>query len=290
MHSYLRAIGFSELKKESETEKLLKEIYKDFDHRNIAKKDQSVFVEMKKEFGPDMGIVLCGDLDSEGFHKQYYFPYFNGSGITTSDEVMIENRVNGDSFAGVCEDGRVGVSLIFYLQNPALYQKERILNQMFGRNLSVTLSGLSNSGMILFPGKKNTVQAEVKEKNIAKRNQMINAARNGDQEAMESLTIEDMDTYSMLSRRVFQEDIYTIVDTFFMPYGIECDQYQLMGNILCYTKVRNSLTKEYVYQMTIECNDMQFDICINEKDLMGDPDVGRRFKGTVWLQGKINFG
>lgn len=41
--------------------------------------------------------------------------------------------------------------------------------------------------------------------------------------------------------------------------------------------------------MTLECNDMDLDICINEKDLLGEPDVGRRFKGVIWLQGNINF-
>ncbi len=41
--------------------------------------------------------------------------------------------------------------------------------------------------------------------------------------------------------------------------------------------------------MNIECNDMYFDICINEKDLMGVPEEGRRFKGSIWLQGRINF-
>jgi hypothetical protein len=39
----------------------------------------------------------------------------------------------------------------------------------------------------------------------------------------------------------------------------------------------------------MECNDLNFDICINEKDLMGSPEIGRRFKGTIWLQGKIAF-
>ena len=33
MHSYLRAIGFSKLNKESEAEKLLDEVYKNYDHR-----------------------------------------------------------------------------------------------------------------------------------------------------------------------------------------------------------------------------------------------------------------
>jgi hypothetical protein len=289
MHSYLRAIGFSEIKKESEAEKLLREVYKNFDHREVVKENQSVFLEMKKEFAPDMGIILCGDLDQEGFHRQYYFPYYNGSGVTTTEDVLVEKRVNGDSYSGVCDDGRVGVSLIFYLQNPGEYSKEQLLNQLFGRRTVTTLSGLSTSGMILLPVLKDSEQIDVQKKSSAKRNQLISAAKNGDPEAIESLTIEDMDLYSMLSRRVYAEDIYTIVDTFFMPYGIECDQYQVMGNIVDCTKVRNLITKEYVYQMRIECNDLHFDICINEKDLMGSPEIGRRFKGTVWMQGKIAF-
>lgn len=289
MHSYLRAIGFSKLNKESDVERLLDEVYKNFDHRNVAKTDHSAFIEMEKEFGPDMGLTLCGDLDPEGFHRQYYFPYYKGSGITTSEEVIVEKRVNGDSYSGVCEDGRVGVSLIFYLQNPAMYEKEQILSQMFGRSISVTMSGLSTNGMILFPVRKNSDQIDSQRQSTAKRNQLISAAKNGDQEAMESLTIEDMDIYSMLSRRIYREDVYTIVDTFFMPYGIECDQYQIMGNINYYTKVRNPITREYVYQMNVECNDINFDICINEADLTGNPEVGRRFKGTIWLQGKVNF-
>ena len=74
-----------------------------------------------------------------------------------------------------------------------------------------------------------------------------------------------------------------------MPYGIECDQYQIVGNINAYTKVTNSMTGEKVYQMNLECNDLTFDICINESDLLGEPEVGRRFKGSIWLQGKINI-
>ena len=46
---------------------------------------------------------------------------------------------------------------------------------------------------------------------------------------MESLTMEDIDMYTMISRRIQHEDVYSIVDTYLMPYGIECDQYSLMG-------------------------------------------------------------
>ena len=41
--------------------------------------------------------------------------------------------------------------------------------------------------------------------------------------------------------------------------------------------------------MTIECNDLLMDVCINKEDLYGEPEVGRRFKGVIWLQGMIHF-
>ncbi len=121
------------------------------------------------------------------------------------------------------------------------------------------------------------------------RTNLIEAARNGDEEAMESLTMEDMDTYSMISERIVNDDILTIVDSYFMPYGIECDQYNIMGEIRDVVSFQNVLTGENLYQMTVESNDMQFDICINEQDLFGEPQVGRRFKGIIWLQGQLHF-
>ena len=41
--------------------------------------------------------------------------------------------------------------------------------------------------------------------------------------------------------------------------------------------------------MTLNCNELSFDVCINVKDLFGEPKVGRRFKGVVWLQGAVNY-
>ncbi len=293
MHSYLRAIGFSTIKREAEVEKLLAEVFRDFDHRDAVRGKDTAFVEMEKEFAPNMGIKLCGDLDADGFHRQYYFPYYKGSGVTTTEEVSVEARVGGDSYAGICDDGRVGVSLIFYLQNVVGYRKKLLMNTLAGRRVTTTFSGLSSSGMILFPIMKrisNDLEGELLQSQLADRRcQLMNAAKNGDPEAIESLTIEDMDLYSMVSRRIYHEDVFSIVDTFFMPYGMECDQYQVMGNIVRYRKIQNSLTDEYVYQLSIECNDMYFDICINAKDLMGEPEIGRRFKGNIWLQGRLNI-
>ena len=118
---------------------------------------------------------------------------------------------------------------------------------------------------------------------------LLNAARSGDQTAIETLTLDDIDTYSKVSRRLIHEDIFTIVDTYFMPYGVECDLYSIMGEILAVRKRENTLTKEPLYQMKLDVNELQFDVCVPAKEVMGEPEIGRRFKGTIWLQGYINF-
>ena len=106
---------------------------------------------------------------------------------------------------------------------------------------------------------------------------------------MESLTIEDIDLYSKISRRAMKEDLYSIVDSCFMPSGIECDQYSIIGEIKKIKIVKNIYTKEVIYVMELESNDLIFPVCINSKDLLGEPEVGRRFKGQIWMQGILNF-
>jgi len=139
----------------------------------------------------------------------------------------------------------------------------------------------------LLPIIKSEKQILENEKTTQTRNHLIAAAREGDEDAIESLTLEDIDTYSMLSRRIVNEDIFSIVDTSFMPYGIESDQYAVLGEILNVSQTTNRITDQKIYTITIDTNDLIYDICINEDDMLGVPEVGRRFKGKIWLQGMV---
>ena len=118
---------------------------------------------------------------------------------------------------------------------------------------------------------------------------LIDAARKGDEQAMETLAMEDMNLVQQISARLPQEDIYSIVDTCFMPYGLECDQYAIIGEILHVELLRNQFSGEEVYRLLLECNDVKFNVMINREDLLGEPEAGRRFKGDIWLQGRAEF-
>ncbi|MDO4615497.1 MAG: DUF3881 family protein [Lachnospiraceae bacterium] len=290
MHSFLKAIGFRNVKERRDVEALLNEVCAECDTRNAVRVDQGrAFVEYWKEYAPGCGLVVCGEMDEEGFHQDYYFPYFKTDTLSSYADLSIEKHSDKEAFAGSCEDNRLGTSLIFYLLNAAKYRREYHRVNINGQEISTSLTGLASEGKILFPVQKKPNQALLDREATKKRVRLIAAARKGDEEAIESLTLEDMDNYNMVSRRIMTEDVFSIVDTFFMPYGMECDHYQIMGEIQSWRKVQNSKTKEQIYQMQILCNDIMMDVCIHEADLLGDPDIGRRFKGIVWLQGNINY-
>ncbi len=291
MHNYLRSIGFRNVKQKQEIKSLIDDIIKNPDNKKITEdEDGNVFAELSREFGQFIGIAVRGEyVDDMNFQMDYYYPYFVGSGVSTEEKVEIEKRSDREAYAGICDEMRIGVTLIFYLQNVIEYLQES--QSKSGRRIPVntTISALSTSGKVILPVYKNESQIKFSEKYNNNRTHLMAAARDGDEEAMESLTLEDIDTYSMISRRVMTEDIFSIVDTYFMPYGIESDQYSIMGEILDFYIVENKQTAEKCYILTLNSNHLIFDVCINQEDLLGEPAPGRRFKGVIWMQGQINY-
>lgn len=291
MHKYMRAIGFSKLSDRQEQQKLITDIILSATHRSYTSNgDETILAEFCEDFAENMGIAVCGEFDAEDkFTYDYFYPYLRGRGISSYEDVSVERHAEKESYAGICDDIKVGVSLIFYLQNMIPYVKAQNMELLPIRGTTLTLSALSIKGNIILPITKNEREVRKLEKASRNRSQLIAAARQGDEEAIESLTLEDMDTYTSISKKILTEDVFSLVDTYFMPYGVECDQYSILGEILEYSTTVNKLTGEQIYLMKINCNDLQFDICINAVDLYGEPQIGRRFKGIIWMQGYINY-
>ena len=291
MHKYLRAVGFSVLEKTADLKILLREVIKNYDSKKVINiEDDRQFAEFTKEFAADCGISVCGEYGEDGeFHMEYYFPYVIGSGISSSEDVIIERRPDKEMYIGACDDMRLDISLIFHLINTADYLNNKKKETEERHTLAVSLSSLCTEGKILLPVLRTEEAVKEKQKKLQKRSALIMAARKGDEEAMENLTVEDMDVYNEISKRVNNEDIYSIVDNTFMPYGFGSDMYSVIGDIKDFSRVQNNFTGETLVKMEIVCNDISLDVCINEKDLLGEPAVGRRFKGVIWLQGSVEF-
>ena len=249
MHRFLRTIGFSELKTKKQLDKLIKEIIGHSDVEKIAiDSDGSEFVEMTKMFHESFGITVCGQYEEDNkFSMEYYYPIFIGRDISTNEQIEIERHVGNESYAGICDEMRLGVTLIFYLQNVADYLNQKVNCEPHFQNVTTSLSALALNGKIILPIGKNEEQIRNTEKNKRNHNYLMAAARDGS------------------------------------------DQYSIMGTILEIKETQNKFTEENVLLMKVNSNDLIFDLCINAKDLVGVPNVGRRFKGNIWMQGKINF-
>lgn len=292
MHRYLRAIGFSNLKSRLQVNNLLAYVIQNADEKKYTSMNDMdiMYAEYSMDFAENLGITVRGEFNEENqFVFDYYFPYSRGTQISSYEDISIERHAEKESYAGICDDIKVGVSLIFYLQNVISYLKIKNADRLPIKGTSLILSALSVDGTILLPLEKRESDLKKTKKESINRSKLIAAARNGDEDAMESLTLEDIDTYTNISRKILKQDVFTLVDTYFMPYGVECDQYSVLGEIIDYQFVENKMTKEEICQMTICCNDLYFDVSINKKDLLGEPKTGRRFKGIIWMQGHINF-
>lgn len=291
MHKYMRAVGFSAYDDQKKLQDLLTQTIIMSDRHAVTKnKENHMLGEFSKDFADGLGITVCGEFDSdEKFTYEYYYPYLTGTGITSYEDVSVDRHSDKESYAGVCDDLKVGIALIFYLTNRIPYIKAQTTDRLPIRGTTLTLSALSVSGSVILPIQKDEEDVERVRKASVTRNRLMAAARQGDEEAIETLTMEDMDMYTNISKRIPEEDLFTLIDTSLMPYGVECDQYSILGEIMAMRMVTNKLTGEKIYILTIYCNELTFDVAINIIDLFGEPQVGRRFKGIIWLQGNINF-
>ena len=159
MHKYLRAIGFSQIKNRKQLQILVTECIRSANEREyitLPEGEDYVFVECRKEFAGGMGIAVRGQFDeNNNYIYNYYFPYLQGNYISSEEDVSIERHSEKESYAGICDDLRVGVSLIFYFQNVISYLKHRENKKLPVKGTTLTLAALSCQGTVLMPIIKN---------------------------------------------------------------------------------------------------------------------------------------
>ncbi|MBQ8799458.1 MAG: DUF3881 family protein [Lachnospiraceae bacterium] len=289
MHSFLKTVGFRTVTSRKDVEQLVKLVIEQGAEQYMATTgEKTLFAEILLEVAENVGVALRGEYDEQGnFHMEHYFPYVKGTNTSSKESVFISKRVDTDAYTGMCDDYRLGVSLIFYLQNVTDYVSQGYPEER--REHPISLAALASEGKILLPTvsmKGAPIQETV---DPSGRTKLMEAARKGDREAMEALTIDDIDLYAQISKRLKSEDIYSIVETTFIPYGSESDNYTILAMIESVKECTNYITGEELYLMDLKCNEVCFPVCINKKDLYGEPKVGRRFRGNIWMQGTVDF-
>lgn len=293
MHSYLRAIGFSKLKNKREQNTLITSALENAtDKMEIEIGSGIRLVQINRSFGKNLGISIIGEYDNEEILSiDHFFPFCLGYHTTEQADIQIEPHTDKEAYSAVSEDYNLGMTLIYNLQNIVDYVRSTWLNDYYRTPKKVKFGSLSLEGRILYGVHLDYIACPYDKQPISNkdRRKLIAKAKSGDMDALENLTLDDMDTYSLITKRIKNEDLLTVVETYFMPYGIDNEHYSILGIIQNIEQIINEFSGEMVYNLTVLCNDVKLNVVINSLDLQGEPKIGRRFKGIIWLQGQVDF-
>lgn len=293
MHNYFRAIGFSKLKNKIEQNTLIKTALEEsVDRREIEVGADTRLVQVNYSLGNGIGLSIIAEADTNGtVMVDNSFPYCTGTATTLQSDIQIEGHMDKEAYSGVSDDYTLGITLIYKLQNVVDYVRSIWLNDYYKSPKKVKFGALSLNGRILYGVHLEHISHPYEKQPISskERKNLIAKARSGDMDALENLTLDDMDTFSLVNKRIKDEDLFTVIETYFIPYGIDNEHYSVLGIIKKIEEITNEFSGEMVYNLTILCNDITLNVVINSIDLEGEPEVGRRFKGVIWLQGQVVF-
>ena len=289
MHSFLRSIGFDSVKNRDQEKALVDWVLENPSRMSVVSLDHESNLAMaEKDVNGHAGIAVVGEIgESGGLVPEYYFPYLSSTHISSTAPLSYEKTATRDGFSGMCEDDRLGLALIFDVKNvPDVIRDQQDLqlgNASFQR---VMLSMLLREATVLLPiGAKKSVPANSRrsfEKNLTE------AEEQGDLEAVGRLAREEMLRFGRAIQRIRETDVLTVVESFFMPYGMESYSYYFLGDILSSALILNEITKERFYRMVVSVNGVEFTAAVSENDLQGVPAAGLRLKAKGMLMGEFS--
>ncbi len=266
-------------------------------------------VEVFCENNENSGMIMRGHVnESTGKAKMNFFlPVHINKDVSLEGYVGVRKETVREAkrkgfYLGSVYCPQSGKDVVFALQNLIIglrndeYKKEKIY--------SVHLSGMASEGKILLPATVN--------QNVNTRIAVV-ASKSGLDKPEYGLVppknpLKGLSDYDYIQNRgkknkrefderIKGETVYSVVDTMLNALFCESDTYMqediymVVGNITKKTKQINKITGEEIYILKVLCTeyDVNIDICINSKALLGEPDIGRRFAGKVMMQGWIDW-
>lgn len=298
MHNYVTAIGFMDMYDTPDMDKIIKDYIEMSVENNVVKyvkkepgKSHYLTAEIDMPLLSDCdgnhrgGIKIRGKYNSDT-GKFYYtncFPYVVSNYSYYAESISVTMKKDSEGYLGIVSGQVSELSPIFSVINDIELTPEKSDFE----NVNVYLTGLALEGKIILPANLSN-KTEQTDSDI-NRGRLLDRALSGDRDAITELTMVDLDTYIDIGKRIKNEDVYSIVYSSMVPAGLESDMYSVVGNILEIDTLENDVTGNYLYMLLIECNTMVFHVIIDSSTLLGEPEVGRRFVGSIWLQGKISI-
>ena len=285
MHELLRAIGFSSVRTKKQLKALTDWVLENPDHVDISlMTEEDALAVASREVNGHAGITVVGTVDESGaIVPEYYFPYAASSQASSDAPISFERETEHTGFIGMCEDPRVGMSLIFHVSNVGHIWKANLATPFDLEFSHVALTALCLDGTVLLPASSKVLVPTEKAPTAMNMFQPEEAEPSD----IAAEAFRELKHIHDVTDRLRKTDVFTVVDNFFMPYGMATYHYYFLGRILASQRLENRLTKEHFYRISMETNGMPFLAVIHEDDLQGVPEPGYRLKCHGWLSGEL---
>ena len=289
MHEFLRSIGFKSLRTKKQLNELTEWVREKPDHLSVVSLNhESNLAVAEREIAGHAGISVVGEIDEHGvLVPEYYFPWLSSTFISSDAHISYEKQAAKESYIGMCEDYRMGMALIFTIRNLVDVVRNEGAGNLGTPFTEAALSMLCSDGMVLLPIYETEKVLDTRNGGTELERRLLNDASQGDPDALDKLTRQEMMRYKNVMDHIYDTDIYTMVNSFFMPHGMESDRYYVLGDIEAVQLFENAFTREHYYRMKVRSNGMEFVLAVNTADLLGVPAPGYRIKCHGWLLGDL---
>lgn len=282
MIRFLSAIGMSQYTQPQKLDRFIRSWTKEGDSclRTYVRRDAGrMQFELTKKMGPFF-LTVTGQKGEQdlvggffpGVRERRVLPYLDCEVIEERPGVFFLSAVEGET----------GEQIKFMMTTAKPFFSKGVLEAEERGNYSCY--GLSVEGKVLLGVKRSEEEEKAIREEEQWRREILNKVQQGDENALREVETYAAETAEEIQERLRQEDVYTILDGFFVPRG-NSNFFVVLGDILYVDKLLNPLTEEWSYRLEVKTMGTRIGIYINPKDLVGVPCKGRRFLGEVFLQG-----
>ena len=293
MESPLKAIGFTNVDEKEVMEDILEELLSNPTKQKAIKLSaKKILAEYIKEIAENTYVMarVCVNKSSKDPSLQVFScdAYVEANHTLEVEDVEVEgfDEVEGtdQSYYVVCEEKETAMQIVFWLQNVVEYLEGCKKNLTCSQ---VNIVGIASEGTIVLPIEKDEEDELIEKEEREKMRLILQQMKNGDEEAKRILEQEEKDLDDQLKERLREEDFLSVMSGYFIPETLDEATYAVLGEILEIKERINRQTDEKMYIFLLDVNDMNLEVVISQRELIGMPSVGMRFMGTCWIQGNI---
>lgn len=237
-------------------------------------------VEKRVNMGPF--FVTVTELASEAPEFTEIYPGVRELWGPVLDNLVISEDPSGHMYASGVESRTGELFTLMLTSLGGLLDKNGKIAPAKG--LKFSCYGLSVDGRVILGSEIDAQGAKDMKEEAEWREDVLRRAMEGEEAAFSEIDSYMNEVDEEIRERLKSEDLYSVLDGFFSPMGPDAS-YNVLGEILHVDKVLNPLSEEWVYRLEVKTMAASMGIYINPRDLVGVPEKGRRFRGTVRVLG-----